>query len=52
MKAVKLSGELTGEQAHPALIHKVLAVADLCFDVTQHLVSLPVHSLQLSELHP
>lgn len=47
----KMFGELTREQAHPTLIHKVLTVVDLCLDVTQHLVPLPVQSLQLSEPH-
>ena len=42
--------ELTGDQAHPALMHQVFTVVDLGPDVVQRHVSLTVQSLQLSEL--
>lgn len=47
----KIFEELTSEQAHPALIHKMLTVVDLCLDVTQNLISLSVQGFQLSKLH-
>lgn len=41
----KVFWELTREQAHPALIHKVLTVVNLCLDVTQNPISLSVQGL-------